>query len=193
MRQPLLLVGLAAFAIGLFSFAQAETGTPVARDDGRHRTAYAIDPSTGKLLFVEDLDVLPSLSLPLIPTDNPLGGLHPIGTYCYHADMKGSYGNVWGWQDDYRGFLESNRWYSIEQHLKLNTPGKKDGILRAWVDGRLAFEKTDIRFRHVDKLKIEQIWMNVYHGGTKPSPYDQHLFIDNVVIAKKYIGAMKKE
>ena len=126
-----------------------------------------------------------------IPADNPLGGLHPLGTYCYHADMQGQYGDIWGWHEDYRGFLESNRWYCIEQFLKLNTPGEKgekDGILRAWVDGRLAFEKTDIRFRRVEKLKIEQIWMNVYHGGTEPSPYDQHLFIDNVVIAKKYIG-----
>jgi hypothetical protein len=139
-----------------------------------------------------------------IPADNPLGGLHPIGTYCYHADMQGWYGDGWGWHIGYRGFLESNRWYSVEQFLKLNTPGKTDGILRAWVDktdgilrawvdGRLAFEKTDIRFRHVDKLKIEQVWMNVYHGGTKPSPYDQHLFIDNVVIANKYIGPMKRE
>jgi hypothetical protein len=125
-----------------------------------------------------------------IPEDNPLGGLNPIGTYCYHADMKGYYGDVWLWQNDYRGYLENNRWYCIEQYLELNTPGKTDGVLRAWVDGRLAFEKTDIRFRLVDKLKIEQIWMNVYHGGTKPSPYDQHLFIDNVVIAKEYIGPM---
>ena len=126
-----------------------------------------------------------------IPEKNPLANLHPIGTYCYHADMKSSYGDIWGWQRDYRGFLEKNRWYSIEQYLKLNTPGKNNGILRAWVDGRLAFEKTDIRFRDVEKLKIEQIWMNVYHGGTKPSPYDQHLFIDNVVIAREYIGPMK--
>ncbi len=126
-----------------------------------------------------------------IPADNPLGGLHPIGTYCYHADMKGSYGSVWGWHTGYRGFLQSNRWYSVEQYLKLNTPGKRDGVLRAWVDGRLAFEKTDIRFRDVDTLKIEQVWMNVYHGGTRPSPYDQHLFIDNVVIATQYIGPMK--
>jgi len=59
--------------------------------------------------------------------------------------------------------------------------------------GRPAFEKTDIRFRLVDRLKIEQIWMNVYHVGTKPSPYDQHLFIDNVVVAKQYIGPMKAE
>jgi hypothetical protein len=125
-----------------------------------------------------------------IPADNPLGGTTPIGTYCYHADMQGQYGDIWVWQNEYLGFLENNRWYSIEQYLKLNTPGVKDGVLRAWVDGRPAFEKTDICFRHVDKLKIEQVWMNVYHGGKKPSPYDQHLYIDNVVIAKQYIGPM---
>lgn len=126
-----------------------------------------------------------------IPADNPLGNTTPIGTYCYHADMEGSYGTNWIWQKDYRGFLENNRWYAIEQYLKLNTPKEQDGIIRAWVDGRLAFEKTDIRFRLVDKLKIEQVWMNVYHGGTRPSPYDQHVFIDNVVIARKYIGPMQ--
>jgi hypothetical protein len=43
----------------------------------------------------------------------------------------------------------------------------------------------------VDTLKIEQIWMNVYHGGTTPSPRDQHLYVDNVVVAKKYIGPMR--
>ena len=43
----------------------------------------------------------------------------------------------------------------------------------------------------MDRLKIEQLWMNVYHGGKAPSPYDQHLFIDNVVIAREYIGPMK--
>ncbi|MCL4204640.1 MAG: DNRLRE domain-containing protein [Pirellulaceae bacterium] len=125
-----------------------------------------------------------------IPKDNPLSGLTPIGTYCYHADMTGTYGDIWIWDQGYRGFLQNNRWYAIEQHLRLNRPGEKDGVLRAWVDGRLAFDKSDIRFRHNDRLKIEQIWMNVYHGGTKPSPYDQHLYIDNVVIAQQYIGPM---
>ena len=37
--------------------------------------------------------------------------------------------------------LENNRWYCIEQHVKLNTPGQSDGVLRGWVDGRLAFER----------------------------------------------------
>jgi hypothetical protein len=126
-----------------------------------------------------------------IPAGNPLAGRHPIGTYCYHADMQGSYGDIWLWQNGYRGYLENNRWYSVEQYLKLNAPGEKNGVLRAWIDGRPAFEKTDIRFRTSDKLKIEQVWMNVYHGGTQPSPYDQHLYIDDVVIARKYIGPRK--
>jgi hypothetical protein len=72
----------------------------------------------------------------------------------------------------------------------MNTPGQNDGVLRAWIDGRLAYERTDWRWRDVDSLKIERIWMNVYHGGTVPAPQDVHLYIDNVVIARQYIGPM---
>lgn len=127
-----------------------------------------------------------------VPDGNPLAGTTPVGFYCYHADMEGSYGTNWIWDKDNLGFLERNRWYAIEQFCRLNTPGEKDGVLRAWVDGHLAFEKSDVRFRLTDQLRIEQVWMNLYHGGTTPSPYDQHVFIDNVVIAKKYIGPIAK-
>lgn len=131
------------------------------------------------------------------PEGNPLAGKQPLGWYCYHADMESDYGSGWIWTKGYRGFLDNNRWYCIEQYVKLNTPGTgggkgaNDGILRVWIDGRPAYEKTDIRFRDTDNLKVEQIWMNVYHGGTTPSPRDQHLYVDNVVVAKKYIGPMK--
>ena len=40
----------------------------------------------------------------------------------------------------------------------------------------------------VSPHKIEEIWINSYHGGTDVSPYDQHMYIDNVVIARSYIG-----
>lgn len=120
-------------------------------------------------------------------------GKTPIGYYCYHADMRGRYGSGWIWEKDKLGYLENNRWYCIEQYAKMNTPGKNDGILRGWVDGRLAFEKKDVRMRDVAELKIETIWINIYHGGTWPSPSEDHLYIDNVVIAKKYIGPMHKD
>jgi hypothetical protein len=128
---------------------------------------------------------------PSIPDGNPLAGTHPIGTYCYHAEMPGTYGEIWLWQRDYRGFLVTNRWYCVEQHAKLNTPGESDGVLRAWIDGRPAFEKTQLRFRNNPQLRVEQVWMNVYHGGREPSPHNQHLYIDHVVIARKYIGPLQ--
>ena len=123
-----------------------------------------------------------------VPEDNPLAGTTPLGNYVYHADMTGSYGDVWLWQNDYRGLLIDNRWTCVEQYVKMNTPMVNDGILRAWIDGRLAWEKTDLRFRDVTSLKVEEVWMNVYHGGTAVSPYDQHLYVDNLVIASSYIG-----
>lgn len=115
-------------------------------------------------------------------------GKTPIGFYCYHADMPGQYGSAWIWQRDKLGYLENNRWYCIEQYVRMNTPEKNDGILRGWVDGRLAFEKTDIRMRDLPHLKIESIWINIYHGGKWSAESNDHLFIDNIVVAKRYIG-----
>jgi len=120
--------------------------------------------------------------------NNPLSGKTGIGNYIYHADMTGNYGDIAIWQNDYLGYLEKNRWYSIEQQVKMNTPGMNDGILRTWVDGIIAYEITSLRFRDTSSLKIEQLWLNIYHGGTAKSPYDQHMFVDNIVLAKSYIG-----
>ena len=124
----------------------------------------------------------------LPPAGNPLENRLPIGNYVYHADMTGSFGDVHLWQNDYRGYLEKNRWYCIELYAQMNTPTQNDGVLRAWVDGRLAWEKTDWRFRDVPSLLIEEVWMNVYHGGTTPIDRDVHLYVDNVVVARQYVG-----
>jgi hypothetical protein len=115
-------------------------------------------------------------------------GRTPIGFYCYHMDMKGKYGSDWRWEQQGRGLLENNRWYCIEQYAKLNTPGEANGMLRGWVDGEPAFEKTDIRFRSVDSLKIEAVWINFYLGGTWTSESEHHAYIDDVVISKNPIG-----
>jgi hypothetical protein len=117
-----------------------------------------------------------------------------IGYYCYHADMKGTYGDVFRFNPP----LRYDRWYGIEMYCKLNTPGKEgvpgrnDGTLKAWIDGAPAFERTDLRFRDSAKLKIESIWVNVYHGGTKPAPEDLHLYLDNLMIAHERIGPGKE-
>lgn len=121
-----------------------------------------------------------------------VAGLTTLGSYVYHADVQDSSGDYWSWNEGPAGLLENNRWYSIEQYVKLNTPGKKDGVFRAWIDGRQVVERNDIRFRHVLDLKIESVWIDVYHGGVSPAPKDMTLYIDNVVIARSYIGPVKQ-
>lgn len=115
-------------------------------------------------------------------------GLRGIGSYLYHMDSGSEYGDPIGWNLGSTGMLQKNRWYSIEQYVKLNTPGAADGVLKGWIDGRLAYERTNLRYRSVPDLRIESVWMNVYHGGIAKAPADLTLYIDNVVIAREYIG-----
>ena len=106
--------------------------------------------------------------------------------------MEDNFGDHWYWTKDGLGVLERNRWYCIEQYFRVNTPGSQDGVLQGWIDGALAFEKDDVYVRDIPSIKIEQVWMNVYHGGTAPAPRNMHLYIDNVVIAKKPIGCVTR-
>jgi hypothetical protein len=121
---------------------------------------------------------------------NPLYGQTAISTYAYHAEMEDKFGDQWYWTRDGLGLLQRNRWYCLEQYFRVNAPGSRDGMLRAWIDGALAFEKTDVYVRDADSLKIERVWMDVYHGGTATAARDLHLYIDNVVVARKPIGCI---
>lgn len=119
---------------------------------------------------------------------SPYAQYRGIGSYVYHAGMRDQYGDVWGWGQGPTGLLEKNRWYCVEQRVKLNTPGQSDGVLQAWIDGKLVFSREDIAYRSVPELRIESAWLNVYHGGTAPAPQDLTLYIDNLVVARRYIG-----
>ena len=44
--------------------------------------------------------------------------------------------------------LQDNRWYCIETHEKMNTPGVANGIAEAWVDGVKVLTKTDALWRN---------------------------------------------
>jgi len=113
------------------------------------------------------------------------------GYYCYHADQAGTYGDVWLWGSD--AYLKRGQWHAIEVYGRMNNLGPdgrgyNDGILRGWVDGQLVFQKTNIRFRDVARLKIEAIWFNVYVGGTWSADHDMDVYFDNMVVARNYIG-----
>lgn len=117
----------------------------------------------------------------------------PMGSYVYHLGQGGNYGNTWAWNMGGAALLKNNIWYCIEQFVRLNTPGEADGVLIAWLDGKKVFERKNLQFRTSNILKIEEVWMNIYHGGLDPSPFEQTVYIDNFVVAKDYIGPVNKE
>lgn len=127
---------------------------------------------------------------------NPYDNLFWIGNYIYHLDQTSDYGESINWPGVVLG---KGRWYCIEQYIKMNSimgpfdsvgngVAVKDGQYRAWVDGNLAFERTNFRWRRHAEMGIQGFWLNWFHGGTAAAPRDMHFRMDSVVLARAYIG-----
>ena len=73
--------------------------------------------------------------------------------------------NVW-WQDGpSRVELERGQWHHVRQHVRMNTPGQSDGVLREWVDGELVLERTNAEFRVDPSVEVTNISWNIFRGG----------------------------
>ena len=86
------------------------------------------------------------------------------------------------------GSLTIGRWWYIEYHIKLNTPGASDGIWEAWindcgVDGTSCSGSPTLRARHTnvkwrnagDNSKMGSLWLENWAnpGGSGETHYDQ--------------------
>ena len=115
-----------------------------------------------------------------------------IVQYVYHPDQPGDFGEDFAW--DFGGcprFFKPGKWHCVETFVQMNTPGKKDGIIRSWLDGDKALEVTGLRFRDIPDIKIEKLEFETFFGGGDASwapPRDEFSQFDNLVIAENYIG-----
>jgi hypothetical protein len=80
---------------------------------------------------------------------------------------------------------DRGRWYCYELMVAANTPGLSDGRIAFWVDGRLAAEFPNLRFRTVGALKINRVDIGIYESRR---PGLRRVWIDDVVVATSYIG-----
>ena len=122
-------------------------------------------------------------------TQGAAPGEVPIGTYLYHADQAGTCGDTLWWDTD----LEQGRWYCVEGHVRMNTPGANNGVLRAWVDGEQVLRKTNIQFRRAGEghIGVRHMWHNVYFGGSWSTPNPLSLVYDQVVVSDSHrVGCM---
>ncbi len=107
--------------------------------------------------------------------------------YFYHPDQRGGYGD----HKALTATLARGRWQAVESMVRVNTPGKKDGEIACWLDGKLIGEVKNIRFRDIEDLRIRSVGFSNYWGGAgdeNTAPVDQVHYMDNLVIATDYIG-----
>ncbi len=125
------------------------------------------------------------------PVGHPARPYLTLASYVYHSKSASGYGEIFAWGGSYGAALvQPGRWYCIEQHIKLNTPGREDGVLRAWVDGQPVFERRDLRLRDTATIGIENAWMDLYMGGSQTALRDMSIQIGQVVVATQYIGPL---
>lgn len=117
-------------------------------------------------------------------------GLTALATLACHARIHEATCETWGWGQGPGAVIENGRWYAVEQRVRLNTPGRADGEFEAWIDGQQVYRRDSIVYRDVPELRIETAWFDIYFGGTEKAPADMTLYLDNVVVAREYIGPM---
>jgi hypothetical protein len=77
-------------------------------------------------------------------------------------------------------------WQHMEQTLKLNTPGRSDGEVSIWQDGRLVFRTGGLKFRETRNLKIDLLIFETFFGGGSPdwaTPVDTYADFADVTVS----------
>ena len=84
-------------------------------------------------------------------------------------------------------------WTSVEQAVKLNTPGKNDGSVTVWLNGKQVYSKTDITFRTTEDLQIDGLFFSTFFGGgdsTWATPREQSAQFAAFAVSPSYIGPL---
>lgn len=191
------------------AFDQLET--PVATGEEMYVRYY--------IRFDDDIDFVLGGKLPgLIGGEANTGGDAPDGfdgwsarimwrangrivQYVYHPDQEGEYGEDMDWNvgGGSRYFIPG-QWHCVETYIKMNTVNGEgesaavhDGIVRSWLDGELALDRTDVRFRYTNDFAIDGFYFSTFFGGSTEewAPVkDEHAMFDNFVIHNERIGCL---
>jgi hypothetical protein len=104
-----------------------------------------------------------------------LNGEGSVGTYVYHANQIGTYGDIFQWKrsnGDPIRFIPG-QWYTIELRVVLNDPGVANGYAKAWLDGEFVSHADGLLFRNDSaagrSIRVNEMYFNTFHGGNKSS------------------------
>lgn len=114
--------------------------------------------------------------------------------YTYWVDMEVSrdgyyWGNFIEPPPDQRLVPERDRWYCLEQMIRVNDLGQANGELAAWIDGQLYIHYQHIRWRLAEDVQPKRIDFGIYvHEAQR----DNTVWYDEVALSTGYIGPLAK-
>ena len=85
------------------------------------------------------------------------------------------------------------RWFWVETMAKMSTPGREDGVVKLWVNGKLVTDCRDLPLRDAEHpdIKFDLWFLGPYnHPGV---PRTQSSYIDAIVISTEPIGPLSEE
>lgn len=80
-----------------------------------------------------------------------------------------------------RSQIRYNEWDKLKVHVRLNSPGSANGVVRMWVNGQLRLEHTDINIRYNTAYGVNKFIVGGY--ATPSSPSNGVQWFDDVNIA----------
>lgn len=80
-------------------------------------------------------------------------------------------------------------WYCVEAHVKLNDPGKSNGVHEFWIDGNREVRRDDLNFvESYTDYGINAVYLENYIG--RGMPQRQERYFDNFVVSTQPIGCL---
>lgn len=102
-----------------------------------------------------------------------------------HIDWLGSRSGV----TPIFGSANTNRWFCVEHHVRLNDPGQSNGVQEFWIEGQLEARRTNLNFvASYTAYGINAVFFeNWWNSG---SPQQQERYFDNIVVSTEPIGCV---
>ncbi len=89
-----------------------------------------------------------------------------VASYVYHPRQPYKYGQGFGWSQG----VDDDRWHVLRQCYRMNTVGQQDGVLRAWLDGAMVLDRTDMVYRLKNTVHISHLMWSIFRGGATDGP-----------------------
>ena len=105
--------------------------------------------------------------------------------YLYWPGQTDIYGDIEPWMD---ARLTTGVWHHIETYVRMNHPGRADGISESWLDGRRVYLNQHVRWRDTMDFAIDSFRFETFFGGGTPDfapPLAQYALFDNIAVSTR--------